>query len=82
MYPIHNQAINTQWQQCMCWILHWPVKQKWVLHEIEAGLDTMGQAEFTFNEEWLSKENSLPSKRVYSLKLDRLEEIIFQEDRK
>lgn len=46
----------------MCWILHWPVKQKWVLHEVEAGLEIMGQAEFTFNEEWLSKEKSLLSK--------------------
>lgn len=51
MYPNHIQAINTQWQQGMYSILHWPVKQKWALCETEAGLGIMEQAEFTFNEE-------------------------------
>lgn len=47
----HIQASNTQWQQGMCWVLHWPVRQKWTLGEVKADLGIMEQAEFTFNEE-------------------------------
>lgn len=46
--------------------------QKRALGEIKIGLGIMEQAEFTFNEEWLSEENNLLSK------IDRLEGIILQ----